>query len=209
MYCGGVGGHVEWVCAAGGSEFPLIVESRAKRERESAAGWEVLGSAPIVGVSASTFSSSWVPTVGMATLPSLWPLDRGPLLSCFHHPFLIYPFLLLLAPSSFFVFWKWLHNIQNRDVSELICQSNGIGLWSDNQWDALGALFFKYRATYHSTWSKQKKYSLFLMFKKHYRWDFLINLFQIQISESCVQQKKRFVLWSHVSGNGGFLCETL
>lgn len=34
------GGRVEWGSGAGGSEFPLIVESRAKREREreSAAG---------------------------------------------------------------------------------------------------------------------------------------------------------------------------
>lgn len=79
-------GEFGWACGVGSSEFPLIVEPQAKRERESSAGWEVLGSAPIVGVSASTFSSSWVPTVGMAALPSLWPLDRGPLLACFHHP---------------------------------------------------------------------------------------------------------------------------
>lgn len=38
MYFGGVEGQVEWGCGAGGREFPLIVESRAKRERESAAG---------------------------------------------------------------------------------------------------------------------------------------------------------------------------
>lgn len=97
---GGFRGRWGWGCWDGGSEFPLIVESRAERERESAAGWEVLGSAPIVGVSASTFSSSWVPTVGMAALPSLWPLDRGPLLACFHLPFWFILFFSFYPPSS-------------------------------------------------------------------------------------------------------------
>lgn len=60
--------------------------SRAKRGRESTAGWEVLGSSPTVGVSVSTFSSSWVPTAGMTVLPSLWPLDRGLWLAYFHDP---------------------------------------------------------------------------------------------------------------------------
>lgn len=57
----------------GGVEFPVIVESRAKKERarESAAGGAVLGSAPIASVSASAFSSSRVPRVGTVALPSL------------------------------------------------------------------------------------------------------------------------------------------
>lgn len=43
----------------GGSRFPLIVEFGGKdTERESAAGLEVLGRAPEVGVSASTLRSS-------------------------------------------------------------------------------------------------------------------------------------------------------
>lgn len=56
----------------------------------------------------------------------------------FPPPLLIYSFLLLLTPP---VYWKWLHNSQNRDVSELICQSIGRDLRSDNQWEAFVALF--------------------------------------------------------------------
>lgn len=62
------------------------------RRRESAAGWEVLGGAPRVGVSVSTLRSSWVATVGMATPPSLWPLNWEPPLACFHQPLSFSPF---------------------------------------------------------------------------------------------------------------------
>lgn len=49
-------GQVEWGCRAVNSEFPLIVESQAKRERETAQQGE--RSLAVVGVSASPFSSS-------------------------------------------------------------------------------------------------------------------------------------------------------
>lgn len=69
-----------------GGRSSLIVEFGGKAT-ESAAGLEVLGRAPEVGVSASTLRSSWV---GMAALPLLWPLGWGPALACFHHPFLLF-----------------------------------------------------------------------------------------------------------------------
>lgn len=136
----------------GGSRFSLIVEFGGKdTERESTAGLEVLGRAPEVGVSASTLRSSWVPTVGMAILPLLWPLGWGPAPACSHHPFSsFHP-----APLAF-VLQKWLHNSPKRDVSGLICQSKWKHLWSHNQWEVFKPLCFLQQRNLSFSFSSKK-----------------------------------------------------
>lgn len=65
----------------------LLWHEQEDRDKNTA-GLEVLGGGPVVGVVVSTFSSSWVPLVGLAdVLPSPWPLELESVLVCFTNPF--------------------------------------------------------------------------------------------------------------------------
>lgn len=141
----GESGGAGWVgtVGAGGGGFPLIVEFWAKREKAlqgerslAVLQWLASRRPHCVPAECPQWARPHCLHFDLSTEDQCSPVSTTPL---------IYSFLLLLTPppSLFFVFWKCLHNSQNRDVSELICQSTGIGLWSDNQWEAcVGLCFF-------------------------------------------------------------------
>lgn len=177
-----------------------------RRERESAAGREVFGSAPIVGVSASTFSSSWVPTVGMAALPSLWPLDRGPLLACFHHPFWFILFFSFSPLSSLYfgngfitAKTEMFHNWFVKAIG-YVCDQTTSGMLS------LLCFLNMVQLIIHLLIKKKKLLKQFYFFwsSKKLQVGFLSLIWICQISKKCIKQKKWFTLFFYLSDNRGF-----